>query len=143
MIVDYTPEALAEANRTLAGLAPLYMVNLVRYRAQANYGAQDGFAPCSGREAYYQRYVPAFASVVAKVTPGEKFTLAWLGKVEATLVAPAGESWDDIVIGEYSSFAALYRVTDSPEYKAEAAPHRHAALEDWRFIATTKSDAPK
>ena len=142
MIVDYTSETLAEANRTLAGLAPVYMVNLVRYRAQANYGTQNGLAPCSGREAYYGRYVPAFASVAAKVTPGEKFTLAWLGKVQAMLVAPTGESWDDIVIGEYSSFAVLYRIIDSPEYKAEAAPHRHAALEDWRFIATTKSEAP-
>ncbi len=139
--VDYTPEALEAAARTLAGKGPVHMVNLVRYRAQADYSEQTRFPPCSGRDAYFQRYVPAFAKV-AETVGSSAFTVFLLGSVQATLVAPVGEAWDDIAIVEYPSFEALRRILDDPRYEAEAAPHRRAALEDWRFIATLKADLP-
>ena len=140
--VEMTPEALDAAGRALAGKGPVQMVNLVRYRAQADYGGQGASPPCTGREAYFGRYVPSFAKVAEKVAPGETFTPVLLGNVHTAIVAPAGEAWDDIAIVEYASFDALRRVIESPEYEAEAAPHRRAALEDWRFIAATKVELP-
>ena len=147
MTVEMTRDALDAAGRALSGKGPVQMVNLIRYRAQADYGEQvgggkAGFPPCSGREAYLERYVAAFAQVAAKVAPGETFRPVFLGSVAATVVAPPGEGWDDIAIVEYASFDALRKIIEAPEYEAEAAPHRRAALEDWRFVAALKAELP-
>ena len=141
-IVELTPEALEAAARALEGIGPVMMVNLLRYRTQAEYVDGTALPPCSGKEAYFGRYVPAFAKVAGQVAPGASFAPVLLGQVHATLVAAAGEIWDDIAIVEYPSFEALRSVVASPVYAAEAAPHRRAALADWRFVAATKTDLP-
>jgi uncharacterized protein (DUF1330 family) len=129
-------DALEEAGKALGDAGPVYMINMVRYRDQADYGGKSVLPPCSGREAYFQRYAPAFS----KVAQGEDYGLFWVGNVRRILVGSEGENWDDIVIVRYSNFVALRRILESPAYEAEAAPHRRAALADWRFIATTQPD---
>ncbi len=141
-MTEMTKQAMTKASAALAGKGAVQMVNLLRYREQADYGHGSTLPPCSGREAYFQRYVPAFAQVAAKVAPREVFTPVYIGNVAATLVGAAAEAWDDVAILEYPSFDALRKITDSPEYEAEAAPHRRAALADWRFMASLKAQLP-
>ncbi len=140
--LDMTLGGLEAASSALAGKGPVQMVNLLRYRETATYDADAGYAPCSGEEAYLQRYIPAFAKVAADVAPGEAFSVSWIGAVLATLVPPTGETWHAIAIVEYPSFEVLRRIIDSPAYKSEADPHRRAALDDWRFIASQKMGLP-
>jgi uncharacterized protein (DUF1330 family) len=137
-IVEYNQEAFEAASLALGDAGPVYMVNMVRYRPQADYGGRAELPPCSGREAYFQRYAPAFN----KLAQGEDYSVFWVGNVQGMLAASETEAWDDIVIVRYSSFAALRRILESPAYEAEAAPHRRAALQDWRFIATTAAGLP-
>ena len=118
--------------------SPIFMLNMLRYREQADYGERTDVAPCSGREAYFQHYVPAFNNVAASEGI-EEIKVFYLGAVLAHMVAPSEERWDDIVIVEYPNFAAFRRLTESPQYAAEAAHHRTAALEDWRLIATGRT----
>lgn len=132
--VDCTRSALEEAGNTLGDAGPVYMVNMVRYRNEADYGGASELPPCSGREAYFQRYAPAFN----RVAQGEDYGLFWVGNVRGMLVNPDGQAWDDIVIVRYSSFAALRRILESPAYERDAAPHRRAALAAWQFMATTE-----
>jgi hypothetical protein len=141
-MVEMTAEALAGAGQMLEGKGPVQMVNLIRYNAQAKYDEGSALPPCSGREAYFQRYVPAFAHVADKIAPSEPFTPIFLGSVACTIVGSPGEAWDDIAIVEYQSFEALRKIISSPEYETQAAPHRRAALANWRFIAATKLDLP-
>ncbi|WP_375434851.1 hypothetical protein [uncultured Hymenobacter sp.] len=54
-------ESLLAAARELPADQSVLMLNLVRYRAQADYGADSTEAPCSGREAY-QDYIQAFVA---------------------------------------------------------------------------------
>ena len=141
-----TAATLDGAAAALAGKGPVRMVNLLRYRPQAEYadvaaGECDTTA-CSGREAYLQRYAPAFNRVAARAAPGEKVTVAMVGVVQATLVAAPGQAWDDVVIVEYSTFDVLRRILASPAYESEAAPHHQAALADWGFLATTVAAVP-
>jgi hypothetical protein len=137
-IVEYSPATLEAAGKTLDAKGPVYMVNMVRYRDHADYRGESELPPCSGREAYFQRYAPAFN----KVARDEDYGLFWVGNVRGVLVGAEGENWDDIVIVRYSSFAALRRILESAAYEQEAAPHRRAALADWRFIVTTQPDRP-
>jgi uncharacterized protein (DUF1330 family) len=136
--VECSAAALEAAGRTLDTEGPVYMVNMVRFRDHADYSGKPELAPCSGREAYFQRYAPAFNEVAR----GEDYGLFWVGNVRGVLVGAEGEDWDDIVIVRYSSFAALRRILESTAYEAEAAPHRRAALADWRFIITTQPGLP-
>ena len=135
---EIAPQALLAAINAIPADSPIYMVNLLRYREQAEYGDSPTAAPCSGREAYFQRYVPAFA----KVTAGDGIRPFWVGNVLAALVAPPGEHWDDVAIVEYPSFAVFQRMIESPTYQSEAEPHRRAALADWRLIPTAKAEVP-
>jgi hypothetical protein len=132
--VDVPAFALEKAGASLGENEPVYMVNLVRYREKADYQERSPLPPCSGREAYLQRYAPAFR----KVAEGEDYGVFWMGNVRALLVSENDEQWDDIVIVRYASFAALRRILESPAYETEAAPHRRAALAKWKFIVTTQ-----
>lgn len=118
------------------------MVNLLRFRLQAEYNVGSSLPPCTGQDAYMQRYVPAFAEVAAKAAPGEAFRPVFLGAAMATIVAEPGEQGHAIAIVEYDNFEALRRVVGSVECEAQAAPHRRAVLADWRFIAVRPMSLP-
>ncbi|MFK0334280.1 DUF1330 domain-containing protein [Rhizobium sp. NPDC090275] len=118
---------------------PIFMLNLLRYRDEAAYETDRGFAPCSGREAYFTRYIPAFA----KATEGYGIEPFWIGKVGSLLIAPPEEVWDDIAIIRYPDFATFRRMADSAEYHRDAEPHRLAALADWRLVASTQMSIPR
>ena len=66
--IEVTRAELEEAGKHLAEAGPVYMVNMVRYRDQADYQGKSKLPPCSGREAYFQRYAPAFNKVAAAQT---------------------------------------------------------------------------
>jgi uncharacterized protein (DUF1330 family) len=109
---------------------PVVMINLLRYREQASYPEGFDAEPCSGREAY-QRYGAVATQRIASV--GGR--LVWLGSAQHTLIGPEAERWDDAVLVEYPSRKAFLSMVSQPEYQA-AVPHRSAALEDSRLIAT-------
>jgi len=75
---------LSQQNIAAAGAAvpentPFVMLNLLRYNKEADYGDRTEFGRCSGREAYFERYVPAFAQVAAlsnNETPSNWFSSA-------------------------------------------------------------------
>lgn len=112
----------------------IYMVNLLRFHEVAQYEPALGMKACSGREAYYDRYIPSFADVTA--AHGIKPII--FNDAYAPLVAPAAEVWDNVAIVEYVNFATFRKVLESAEYREKSEPHRLAALADWRLIPTTK-----
>jgi uncharacterized protein (DUF1330 family) len=106
------------------------MINLLRYREQAEYPAGFDAAPCSGREAY-QRYGEQALQHVASVG-GRPI---WMGSVKTVVIGPQDEKWDDAVLVEYPSRQAFMEMVARPEYQ-QCAVHRTAALADSRLIAT-------
>ena len=134
-MTELNPHDIAAGAAAIGENTPFVMLNLLRYKEQADYGAGSEHAPCSGREAYYQRYVPAFATIAAKSENTRNFKPAFVGSVLHTLVNSPDEPWDDIVLVEYGNYAAFRTVAESAEYERDAAPHRRAALANWRLIA--------
>lgn len=133
-----TTESLIEAAQAIPEGTPFYMLNLLRYKERAEYPETMGIAPCSGREAYHRGYVGTFM----KLTEGVSVEVAWLGVVIAGLVVLPGERWDELAIVRYPSFATFRSYVESKAYETEAVPHRIAALDDWRLLATAKLDTP-
>ena len=131
---DLTPEAFRLAAAAIPADVSIVMLNLLRFRDQADYAASTPEAPCTGREAYHLRYAPAIAAVMQR----HGARVAWLGPVLGALIAPPDERWDEMMLVDYPSFSAFRAMLADPEYQA-AVHHRMAALEDSRLIATTKA----
>jgi hypothetical protein len=117
---------------------PFTMLNLLSFKSDADYGNNQDITPCSGQEAYMNRYVPAFrqAAVVENITD---IQIIFIGSVVGHLVSPTDEHWDMIALVQCPSFAAFRKVSESLVYLEEAEHHRLASLEDWRLIATVNS----
>ena len=128
--IEPSPERIQELLEG-ADDAPIVMINLLRFRARAEY--PEGFAaePCTGREAYGR-----YGAGVIQLISASGGRVLWMGSVQTTVIAPDGEQWDDAVLVEYPSRKAFVEMVSKPEYLAVAA-HRTAALEDSRLIATT------
>jgi uncharacterized protein (DUF1330 family) len=134
--VDIDPDAVLATAAALPRGRPVVMINLLRYRERAEYGNLTEFAPCSGREAYYERYAPVSTPLV--MAEGGKVT--WFGHVIGRVIAPPSEHWDDVILVEYPDFGCLQRVFANPKYRAVVL-HRTAALEDSRLLASVTSQA--
>ncbi|MCK9284108.1 MAG: hypothetical protein M0P39_07480 [Rhodocyclaceae bacterium] len=129
--VQIDRNALLEAIKDIPANSPIVMVNLLRYRDQADYGNRS-MPPCSGRVAYYQRYaVPTFEAI--RNLGGR---VLWFGHVQVPLFAPQDERWDDVLLVEYPSFACVLSLVNNPLYQVSEV-HRTAALLDTRVMATT------
>ena len=118
---------------------PVTMINLVAFFPEAQY--EDGNEkPCSGMEAYIQRYAPAFNQVAAELGV-EGIEVLYVGTVAETILGPTEPKWDAVALVRYPNFAALRKVTESSLYFMKAEPHRRAALKAWEFIATFQPEA--
>ena len=101
---------------------PMVMVNLLKFKAKAEYPEGSGFGPCSGAEAY-ARYGAAVVACLAAV--GGRPIYA--GAVTGIILGEVEELWDMVALAEYPSPAAMMQMVQSPEYKAIEF-HRTAGL---------------
>ncbi len=134
-MTELDPQNISAAVGIIPENTPIVMLNLLRYKQYADYGDGKDFGPRTGREAYHQGYRPAFGEIAASLGNAENIRPIFLGTALAGLVGSADEPWDEVALVEYPSFAAFRSIAESPEYKRDAAPHRRAALENWRLIA--------
>lgn len=130
--IELHTAALIAAAHDLPAGQPVMMLNLLRYRPQAEYADGSTLPPVSGREAYLTRYVPAFDVVAKPYGPSRP---VWVGHVTSHLVAADGVAWDDIALIEYPDFDIFRAIVTSDAYAHDAHPHRTAALQDWLFLA--------
>jgi uncharacterized protein (DUF1330 family) len=108
---------------------PVVMLNLLRFRAQAEYPEGSGHAPCTGREAY-RRY-GEHASRHVQAVGGNP---VWMGEAKATIIGPSDEAWDEVLLVQYPSPSAFLKMVADPDYLA-CTIHRTAALADSRLVA--------
>ena len=106
--------------------APVVMLNLLRYREQAESGS--GVDGLSG-EAAYRRYGEAFAELNPRFG-GEPI---WMGRVGHTVIGPVEEQWDVAILVRYPTRRQFLDMLADEDYRA-IAPMRAAALADSRLI---------
>lgn len=138
MATEMNLDAVASLKENFGPDEPLFVVNLLKYREHARYPGGSPLAGITGREAYFSHYLPAFASV----NVGKDISPIWVGTVAGMLVGEDGEQWDDVAIVQYPSFSVFVEAATSQPYVDQAEPHRLAALEDLRLIATKKAQLP-
>lgn len=133
--VAITDDAWGEIAASVPPGTPVTSLNLLRFRDDALYPADSNFPPCSGREAYYERY--AAKTVPIALALGGKIVLS--GSAVGHPVCPDDEHWDDISIFEYPDIAALAGLGAHPEYQ-RVAIHRTASLADSRLFIIVRNE---
>jgi len=125
-----TQDRIADLMRD-ASDAPIVMLNLLRFRAKAEY-ADGRKTDLSGREAYLL-YGRPMQEIVTR--NGGKFL--FLANVKSLVIGTVGEMWDMVALVEYPSSAAFAKIAMSPEV-AEIGVHRAAGLEGQLLIRVTQ-----
>jgi uncharacterized protein (DUF1330 family) len=115
---------------------PVVMLNLLRYRAIADYSATPQLAPAQPitGEAAYRLYMDHTMPHLEK--SGGK--LLFFGRGGRFLIGPGDERWDAAMLVQQSSAAAFMAFASNSEYLAGIG-HRTAALEDSRLLPLQES----
>ena len=130
--IDPTRESLKRFAEEFPADAAVSMLNLLRFRELAAY-AEPSVAACSGRKAYgeYSRLIePILRAAGGKVL--------WVGKSSASLIAPPGEEWDEILLVQYPYKQAFLGMIQCEAYQA-IVHHRTAALADSRLLPSIQA----
>lgn len=135
-------EPTQESGRALVARAiagEVVMLNLLRFRAVADYSATPELAPetpISGAEAY-DRYM-AHTLPVLEDSGGE---VLFFGAGGPFLIGPQAERWDRALLVRQRSTAAFLAFATNQAYLAGLG-HRTAALEDARLLPLTELPPP-
>lgn len=119
-----------EAFKILDRDHPIEMLNLVRFREQADYPDDHDLANAklTGAEAY-RRYGAETGPIIARLGA----SILWRGAFQTTLIGPSDETWDEVFIARYPTAHAFLEMVTDPAYRA-AVVHRQAAVIDSRLI---------
>jgi uncharacterized protein (DUF1330 family) len=110
---------------------PVVMLNLLRYRAIADYSATPQLAPAAPLtgEAAYRLYMEHTMPYLEQ--SGGR--VLFFGRGGGFLVGPEAERWDAAMLVEQASPAAFLAFASNADYLAGIG-HRTAALEDSRLL---------
>jgi hypothetical protein len=122
-------QGLAFVTRGISG--SIVMLNLLRFRAVADYSATPTLAPrspVSGKEAYglYMEHTLPHL----RASGGE---LLFYGHGGHLLIGPSNERWDAAMLVRQSSVASFLAFASNQDYLSGIG-HRTAALEDSRLL---------
>jgi len=127
-------EPTQEAGRALIQRAiagEVVMLNLLRFRAVADYSANPELAPAApiSGAAAYERYI-AHTLPHLRRSGGD---LVFLGEGGRFLIGPESERWDRMMLVRQSSIQAFMAFARDEAYLAGIG-HRTAAIEDSRLL---------
>jgi uncharacterized protein (DUF1330 family) len=136
--INPSEEKIAVMLSSVGDPGPIQMINLLRFRAEADYPADHANASegLSGETAY-QRYMAGTAPHIAAV--GAR--VIWAGSPNLVLIGPSEERWDLAFIVEYPNVSAMLTMLGNPDYQ-KVAVHRTAALDDSRLIRCAPREIP-
>lgn len=119
-----------DAFKALPRDTAIHMLNLVRFRDQADYPADHVNAGkgLTGRQAYAE-YGRTSGAVFARVGG----SVVWRGTMEAMVIGPAEEHWDAAFIACYPNSGAFMEMVTDREYRI-AVVNRQAAVLTSRLI---------
>ncbi len=126
--IDPIPGKIKELLQTVDENAPIVMVNLLKFKEQAQYDEGSAHSACSGEQAY-QRYTDVAFDKIKQAGGSVSFVSTPIG----TLIGPEDENWDKVILVKYPSFRAFLTMIMADEYQA-ASVHRTASMDNARLI---------
>ena len=115
--------------QALEPLAPVVMVNLMRFRERSLDG--DG----SGWDAYLR-----YSALTVPMIKARGGTLLWTGDARAVALGRQdGNQWDYLALVYYPSVAAFIDMMTSEDYETGCDPHRRNGCAEHVIIATSEA----
>ena len=107
-------------------LAPVVMVNLMRFRERSLDGCGSGW------DAYLR-----YSALTVPMIKARGGTLLWTGDVKAVALGlEAGNTWDYLALVYYPDVAAFIDMMTSADYETRCDPHRTNGCAEHVIIAT-------
>lgn len=128
MTLEPTEEQIENLKTLGLNTGPLIVINLLRYRIEADYSKHPEQIPCSGRAAYLR-----FITLAYPIVNQLEANLIFRAPIRHLLVAPPDERWDDVSIIEWPAVVRIQELLNREDYKSITF-HRIAALEDSRVL---------
>lgn len=135
-------KAVGELLNSQVDNKPIVMVNLLKYRSEADYSNLDISHPHYGKKVTGEEAYSEYSKVAIKLVWSVGGQILWSGRPRLSLISPDEESWDSITLIQYPSRKAFIEMVASDEFQA-AVHHRKAALEDSRLIEMQAVKLPK
>ena len=129
MHIDPTQEQIAAFSAGADDPAPVFMLNLLRFKERADAPDDD----VSGAEAY-MRYSAIAGEHLARVG-GQ---IVWAGGCHDALIGPGEREWDVVAVVRYPSRGKFLEMVADPDYLAGTV-HRTASLAESRLIPCTEA----
>ena len=117
---------------------PITVIHLLRFNTTAIYPPSSPHAslePISGRDVFFNRYMPAGSAALQEVGIAPAETLLFSTSVTNLLLHNDSIPWDLVAVRKFQSFKDYARYQTSGAYREKAIPHRDAALRDWSLVA--------
>ena len=127
--IDPSPDNF-QAFKDLPRDEPIQMLNLLRYREQAEYpdGHEHHGKNWSGRRAY-QEYGKTSGPIFIRVGA----SIVWRGVFQTMVTGPDAERWHDGFVAQYPNSSAFFEMIKDADYQ-KAVVNRTAALLDSRLV---------
>jgi uncharacterized protein (DUF1330 family) len=110
-------------------LAPVVMVNLMRFRERSLDGCGSGW------DAYLR-----YSALTVPMIKARGGTLLWTGEASAVALGPeAGNQWDYLALVYYPDVAAFIDMMTSADYETRCDPHRTNGCAEHVIIATREA----
>jgi uncharacterized protein (DUF1330 family) len=134
--IDPSPENFAHF-KSLDRSTPILMLNMIRFREQADYPADhpnnnSNITGAQAYSAYGEHSGPVFSRVGGQIV--------WRGIFEGIVIGPSDEYWDTVFIARYPNAHAFLEMVKDPNY-AKAVIHRQAAVATSRLIRFAESSS--
>ncbi|WP_164659855.1 DUF1330 domain-containing protein [Tropicibacter sp. Alg240-R139] len=128
-----------EAFKALDRDQPIEMLNLVKFRDRASYPVEHPLssAGLTGAEAY-GNYGIDTAPIIARLGA----SIVWRGSMQAVLIGPSDEHWDEVFVARYPTAHAFLDMVTDPDYQ-RAVIHRQAAVATSRLIRCAPASGGK
>lgn len=127
--IDPSP-ANFQAFKDLPRDQPIHMLNLLLYRAEADYpeGHKNAGKGWNGRRAY-EEYGRASGPIFRRVGG----SIVWRGAFQTMVTGPEDRIWHDGFVAQYPNAGAFFEMIKDEDYQ-RAVVNRTAALEDSRLV---------
>jgi hypothetical protein len=139
MYVDSNPGGYDAALEKLKGAGSVFMLVMVRFRDEAFYADGTDLPPATGREVYFQRYLPTVAQIASEILPnGQVGEILFTGEGQAQPTGPEDEQWDLIALIKWATMEDAHLLNTHPEYAKRALQHRRAGALNMRTVIATE-----
>jgi hypothetical protein len=136
--IEIKEQYMSAAEAIIPENSPIFMLNLLRFKQVATYGESgEYFEPCTGREAYFNRYIPIFVEMAGAIN--KEIKPYFFGKIIAGLIIDENENWDNIGLIAYPNFKSFKDIVESEKYKKNALQHRLASIEEYKLLVAIET----